>query len=131
MQTVCVFCGSNSGGDPAYAETARRLGAALVAKGLDLVYGGGHVGLMGVLADAVLGGGGEVIGVIPQALVDRELAHPGLTELRVVGTIRRLARLWLASSLAASASVMTPCASPPASIAASDTTPISPTWPPP
>src|SRR5262245_1178841 len=89
MKRLCVFCGSSAGGRPEYADAARAFGALLARRGLGLVYGGGHVGLMGVLADAVLGGGGEVIGVIPQALVDRELAHPGLTELRVVGTMHQ------------------------------------------
>jgi hypothetical protein len=82
-----VFCGASSGRTPAYATAARAFGAALAARGLGLVYGGGRVGLMGALADAALAGGGEVIGVIPQELVDRELAHPGLTELRVVGSL--------------------------------------------
>src|SRR5262245_34809319 len=89
MKRLCVFCGSSAGGQPGYAEAAREFGGLLARQGLGLVYGGGHVGLMGVLADAVLGGGGEVIGVIPQALVERELAHPGLTELRVVGTMHQ------------------------------------------
>jgi uncharacterized protein (TIGR00730 family) len=89
MRRLCVFCGSSAGGRPEYAAAARELGALLARHGLGLVYGGGHVGLMGVLADAVLAGGGEVIGVIPQALMDRELAHPGLTELRVVGTMHQ------------------------------------------
>jgi uncharacterized protein (TIGR00730 family) len=89
MKTVCVFCGSRSGGRPAYADSASRLGAALVARGLDLVYGGGHVGLMGVVADAVLASGGRAIGVIVQSLVDRELAHGGLTELHVVETMHQ------------------------------------------
>ena len=87
MRRVCVFCGSSEGARPAYAEAARRLGAELVARKLGLVYGGCAVGLMGVLADAVLGHGGEVIGVIPEPLVTRELAHTGLTELRVVGSM--------------------------------------------
>src|SRR5437764_11905067 len=94
MQRLCVFCGSNAGGRPAYAEAARRFGAALAARGLGLVYGGGHVGLMGVLADAVLGAGGEVYGVIPRQLADKELAHRGLTRLEVVETIHaRKARM--------------------------------------
>jgi uncharacterized protein (TIGR00730 family) len=88
MQTVCVFCGS-SGGDPVYAESARRLGTALAAHGLNLVYGGGHVGLMGVVADAVLAAGGKVAGVINRALVEKELAHHGLTELHVVETMHQ------------------------------------------
>lgn len=80
---VCVYCGSSSGVRAEYAAVARRFAAALVRRGLGLVYGGGSVGLMGVLADATLHAGGEVIGVIPRALVDRELAHFGLTELRI------------------------------------------------
>ena len=87
MRRVCVFCGASSGRLPAYADAARSLGAALAARGLGLVYGGGRVGLMGAVADAALAAGGEVIGVIPQELVDRELAHPGLSELRVVGSL--------------------------------------------
>jgi uncharacterized protein (TIGR00730 family) len=89
MQRVCVFCGSSAGARPEYAEAARRFGAALAERGLGLVYGGGHVGLMGVLADAVLAAGGAAVGVIPQALVDKELAHAGLTELLVVGTMHQ------------------------------------------
>uniref|UniRef100_A0A7V4G9R3 Cytokinin riboside 5'-monophosphate phosphoribohydrolase n=1 Tax=Desulfobacca acetoxidans TaxID=60893 RepID=A0A7V4G9R3_9BACT len=84
MQRVCVFCGSNVGARPAFAEAARELGAALARRGVGLVYGGGNLGLMGLLADAALAGGGQVIGVIPQALVDKELAHRGVSELRVV-----------------------------------------------
>lgn len=84
MRRLCVFCGSNVGGRAAYAESARRLGSALARRRVGLVYGGGSVGLMGVLADAALADGGEVIGVIPRALATREVAHHGLTELRVV-----------------------------------------------
>src|SRR5579884_4229535 len=84
MQRICVFCGSSAGSRPAYAEAARQMGRALADGGLGLVYGGGAVGLMGELADAVLAAGGSVIGVIPRGLVPRELAHPNLTELRVV-----------------------------------------------
>src|SRR5947209_3361479 len=87
MTTLCVFCGSRGGNRPVYAEAARRLGTVLVARGMDLVYGGGHVGLMGVVADAVLAAGGRAAGVIVQSLVDRELAHSGLTELLVVETM--------------------------------------------
>ena len=87
MSRLCVFCGSSAGGRPGYADAARRLGAELVARGIGLVYGGGKVGLMGVLADAVLTQGGEAIGIIPEPLVARELAHRGLTELRVVGSM--------------------------------------------
>jgi uncharacterized protein (TIGR00730 family) len=81
---VCVYAGSNPGSDPAYAEATRALGAELAARGIGLVYGGGKVGLMGVIADTVLAAGGEAIGVMPQALIDREIGHPGLTELKVV-----------------------------------------------
>lgn len=84
MKRLCIFCGSRVGGRPEYAEQARRLGQAMVARGLGLVFGGGHIGLMGVLADTVLAAGGEAIGVIPQALVDKELAHGKLTQLHVV-----------------------------------------------
>ncbi|HLN27202.1 MAG TPA: TIGR00730 family Rossman fold protein [Gemmataceae bacterium] len=89
MQRLCVFCGSNVGNQPIYADQARRLGEELGARGIDLVYGGGHIGLMGILADAVLKTGGKVIGVIPQSLKDKELAHAGLTELHVVDTMHQ------------------------------------------
>lgn len=89
MRRLCVFCGSSRGQRPAYAEAARRLGLALAGRGLDLVYGGGHIGLMGVVADAVLEAGGKVYGVIPRSMVERELAHRGLTELHVVETMHR------------------------------------------
>jgi uncharacterized protein (TIGR00730 family) len=84
---LCVFCGSSRGFDPRFAEVAADVGRTLAAARIDLVYGGGHIGLMGVLADAVLGAGGRVAGVIPRALVDRELAHGGLTELHVVASM--------------------------------------------
>jgi uncharacterized protein (TIGR00730 family) len=87
MKSICVFCGSSAGSVPAYADAARALGWELVRRGLRLVYGGGNVGLMGILADAVLGGGGEVIGVIPQALLAKEVGHAGLTKLHVVGSM--------------------------------------------
>jgi len=87
VKRVCVFCGASSGRKPAYAEAARAFGAALAARGLGLVYGGGRVGLMGSVAAGALDAGGEAIGVIPQELVDRELAHGGLTELHVVGSL--------------------------------------------
>lgn len=80
---VCVFCGARSGRDPRYAQAAEGLGALLAEAGLGLVYGGGQVGLMGIVADSTLKAGGEVIGVIPRSMVDRELAHPGLTKLIV------------------------------------------------
>lgn len=84
---VCVYCGSSSGFDPVYRQAAHELGTALARAGHGLVYGGGDVGLMGTVADAVLGAGGPVVGVIPQALVDRELAHQGLTELVITGSM--------------------------------------------
>ena len=87
MKTLCVYCGSNAGNDPAHADLARALGARMAADGIALVYGGGNVGLMGIVADAVLDGGGEVIGVIPQQLVDWEVAHRGLTRLDVVDSM--------------------------------------------
>jgi uncharacterized protein (TIGR00730 family) len=87
MRSICVFCGSNAGARAGYSEAARRVGAAIAGRGLTLVYGGGHVGLMGVVADAALAAGGEVIGVMPQHLVDDEVAHPGLPRLEVVQTM--------------------------------------------
>src|SRR5271154_1308940 len=87
MKQVCVFCGSRGGSDGRYAASARALGELLAARGLRLVFGGGHVGLMGVLADAVLEGGGEVIGVIPQGLVDRELAHTRCTHMHITSSM--------------------------------------------
>ncbi|HZF22025.1 MAG TPA: TIGR00730 family Rossman fold protein [Burkholderiales bacterium] len=87
MRRVCVFCGSNAGARSEYAEAARTLAAVLVERKLGIVYGGGNVGLMGVLADAALAHGGEVIGVIPQSLLDKEVGHRGVTELLVVETM--------------------------------------------
>jgi uncharacterized protein (TIGR00730 family) len=87
VRRVCVFCGASSGRAAAYASTARSFGAAVAARGCSLVYGGGKVGLMGAVADGALASGGEAVGVIPQALVERELAHEGLTELHVVGSL--------------------------------------------
>src|SRR6266478_63764 len=84
MKRICVFCGSSAGRNPVYLDTARAMGKALVRRGIDLVYGGGRVGLMGAIADTVLSDGGEVIGCIPQPMVAREVAHHGVTELRVV-----------------------------------------------
>ena len=84
MRRLCVFCGSSTGNRPEYREAARQLGCLLARHDVGLVFGGGHIGLMGILADAILEAGGEAIGVIPQALVDRELAHRGLTTLHVV-----------------------------------------------
>jgi uncharacterized protein (TIGR00730 family) len=87
LRSLCVFCGANVGNRPEYAAGAAELGQHLAQRGIRLVYGAGNVGLMGVLADAALAEGGEVIGVIPQMLVDRELAHRGITDLRIVGTM--------------------------------------------
>jgi hypothetical protein len=87
LRRVAVFSGSSPGAQPAYRAVARSLGQALARAGLGLVYGGAKVGLMGALADAAIEAGGETIGVIPKALVDKELAHPGLTELRVVASM--------------------------------------------
>jgi uncharacterized protein (TIGR00730 family) len=103
LQRICVYCGSSPGREPAYADAAVRLGRMLARRGIGLVYGGGHVGLMGTVANAALDEGGEVIGVMPQALVDREIAHTGLTELRVVGSMheRKLVMAELADAFVA------------------------------
>lgn len=87
MERICVFCGASPGARPEYAEATAELGRLLVAEGIGVVYGGGGVGLMGVLADAVLAEGGEIIGVIPGALLDREVAHRDVTDMRVVGSM--------------------------------------------
>jgi len=84
---ICVFCGSSAGNNPVYREAAVELGTALAKAGIGLVYGGAQVGLMGAVADAAMAAGGEVIGVIPRHLVERELAHDGLTELKEVGSM--------------------------------------------
>ena len=86
---VCVFCGSAVGARASYTEAAQRLGKLLVKRGLGLVYGGGNVGLMGVIADTVMAGGGSVIGVMPRNLIAREIGHAGITELRVVDTMHQ------------------------------------------
>jgi uncharacterized protein (TIGR00730 family) len=87
MRRVCVYCGSSPGRDPVYREAAVALVHTLAERGLGVVYGGARVGLMGVVADEALAAGAEVIGVIPQALVEREIAHTGLSDLRVVGSM--------------------------------------------
>ena len=87
MKRVCVFCGSSAGARPVYAEAARATGRLLAERGIGLVYGGGNVGLMGEVADAVLAAGGRVTGVIPRALMEREVGHRGLTTLHVVGSM--------------------------------------------
>ena len=89
MKRMCVFCGSSVGDDPAYRREAAELGRILARRGIGLVYGGGGVGLMGEIADAVMQEGGEVIGVIPKAMATKELAHRAITELRVVETMHR------------------------------------------
>jgi uncharacterized protein (TIGR00730 family) len=87
VQSLCVFCGSRQGLDPAYTKAARLLGTMLAEANIRLIFGGGHVGLMGVVSNAALEAGGDVIGVIPRSLVERELAHAGLTDLRIVGSM--------------------------------------------
>ena len=87
MQRICVFAGANAGARDAYLEAARALGAEIARRGHGLVYGGASRGLMGACADAALTGGGEVVGVLPRALCTREIAHPGITELRIVASL--------------------------------------------
>ena len=87
MKRICVYCGSSFGSKPIYTETARMLGEAIAQRGDELVYGGGKVGLMGAVADAALAAGGNVIGIMPQFLVDKEIAHRSLTEMRVMDTM--------------------------------------------
>ncbi len=87
MKRICVFCGSVMGISPIYKEAAENMGQALVNRGLGLIYGGGNIGLMGAIADAVLAAGGEAIGVIPEFLASREVAHPHLTELYIVNSM--------------------------------------------
>jgi uncharacterized protein (TIGR00730 family) len=94
MKSVCVFCGSNPGNDPVYADAARAMGAEIARRGMVLVYGGGAVGLMGIVADAALAAGGEVHGVIPRALREKEVGHHHLTRLEIVETMHiRKARM--------------------------------------
>lgn len=87
MKSVAVYCGSSHGNSPRFVEAAQEMGAELARRKLRLIYGGGNVGLMGVVADAVLAGGGEVVGVIPEQMINREMAHVGLTSLEVVDTM--------------------------------------------
>jgi uncharacterized protein (TIGR00730 family) len=87
VRSICVFCGSRPGVDPAYASAAAAMGAAIARRGMTLVYGGAKVGLMGVLADAALAEGGQVVGVIPRGLVSKEIAHDGLAELFITETM--------------------------------------------
>jgi len=89
VRRICVFCGSKAGEDPEYAQVAGMLGRVLADRGIGLVYGGGGIGLMGVVADSVLESGGEVIGVIPEGLAVREVMHQGVTDMRVVPDMHR------------------------------------------
>jgi uncharacterized protein (TIGR00730 family) len=87
LSSICVFCGSNAGADPAYLQAAQAVGRGLAQRGVRVVYGGGKVGMMGAVADAARDAGGEVTGVIPQAIFDLEIGHTGLDDLRVVGSM--------------------------------------------
>ena len=87
IRSICVYCGSNPGNKPAFIEASRDFARLLAGKGMRLVYGGASIGLMGAVADAALEAGGEVVGIIPQALVDREVAHHGLTELIITDSM--------------------------------------------
>src|SRR5438477_4698516 len=93
IRRLCVYCGSSGAVDRQYREAASELGERLAAAGIDLVYGGGRIGLMGLLADAALAGGGRVVGVIPAALREAELAHHGASELVIVGSMHERKRL--------------------------------------
>ena len=95
MRRICVFCGSSPGSRPEYRAAAEEMGAELVRSNIGLVYGGGNVGLMGVLADAVLKAGGEAVGVIPDHLMGREIGHKGLTKLHVVHSMHETTQLGL------------------------------------
>ena len=98
MRRICVFCGAATGADPAFERAAREVGDGLARRGLGVVFGGGRVGLMGAVADAALAAGGEVLGVIPAALVERELGHEGVTELFVVESMHERKQLMHALS---------------------------------
>ncbi len=89
MKRVCIFCGANKGNIPAYAESVRKLGKTLAKRKIGLVYGGGNIGLMGLLADTVMAAGGEAFGVIPRFMKKQEVAHEGLTQLFVVGSMHQ------------------------------------------
>ncbi len=93
MKRICVYCGSSPGADPMHREAAENLGTLLAARGVGLVYGGGNVGLMGIIADSALRAGGEVIGVIPTALMDKELGHTGVTKLHVTASMHERKQL--------------------------------------
>lgn len=98
IESLCVYCGSSSGRDPKHREIARCLGAAIALRGIRLVYGGSHLGLMGELAESVLLNGGEVTGIVPELLVEKEAAHRGLKDLRVVGSMHERKALMAALS---------------------------------
>ena len=89
LRSICVFCGASTGNDPRYAAAAAAVGERLAGRDIQVVYGGGRLGLMGTVADAALAAGGRVVGVIPRGLVDRELAHGGVSELRIVDTLHQ------------------------------------------
>src|SRR6185295_9501397 len=93
MKRLCVFCGSSHGHSPAFTTAARELGEAIATRGIELVYGGSHVGLMGVVADAALARGGKVLGALPRFMADKELAHPKLTKLHLVNTMHERKQL--------------------------------------
>jgi len=93
MKSLCVFCGSSHGNSTAFTVAARELGEAIATRGIELIYGGSHVGLMGVIADAALAKGGKVIGVLPRFMSDKELAHTGITKLHLVDTMHERKRL--------------------------------------
>lgn len=93
MKRLCVFCGSSHGNSPAFINAARELGEAIATRGIELVYGGSHVGLMGVVADAALTRGGKVIGALPRFMADKELAHPKITQLHLVNTMHERKQL--------------------------------------
>ena len=93
MRSICVFCGANFNGDPILQQAVEQLAEVMVNRDIGLIYGGGKVGVMGILADAVLKGGGSAIGVIPQFLMDKEVGHPGLTELHIVDNMHQRKQL--------------------------------------
>ncbi|MDB5126349.1 TIGR00730 family Rossman fold protein [Mucilaginibacter sp.] len=93
MKAICVFCGANFNGDPLLKQAVELLADVMVSKDIALVYGGGNVGVMGLLADAVMGRGGKVIGIIPQFLMDKEVGHTGITELRIVENMHQRKQL--------------------------------------
>jgi len=93
MKRLCVFCGSSHGNSPIFEAAARELGEAIAVRGMELVFGGSHVGLMGVVADAALARGGKVVGVLPRFMADKELAHPKLTQLHLVDTMHERKQL--------------------------------------